>query len=80
MRIDSAHGTSASASTSASWPGPSRTSPSACTTARGVTHDYEGDAEFSLLPTGSPALDAAVAEVIPAGTVPVRELRSASRP
>jgi long-chain fatty acid transport protein len=36
----------------------------------GVTHDYEGDAEFSLLPTGSPALDAAVADVIPAGTVP----------
>ena len=38
----------------------------------GVTHDYQGEAEFSLLPTGSPALDAAVAEVIPAGTLPVR--------
>lgn len=38
----------------------------------GVTHDYRGDAEFSLLPTGSPALDAAVAAVIPAGTLPVR--------
>lgn len=38
----------------------------------GVTHDYRGEAEFSLLPTGSPALDAAVAEVIPAGTLPVR--------
>jgi long-chain fatty acid transport protein len=38
----------------------------------GVTHDYEGDAEFSLLPTGSAALDAAVAEVIPAGTLPFR--------
>jgi long-chain fatty acid transport protein len=38
----------------------------------GVTHDYQGEAEFSLLPTGSPALDAAVAEVIPAGVLPVR--------
>jgi long-chain fatty acid transport protein len=38
----------------------------------GVTQNYQGDAEFSLLPTGSPALDAAVAEVIPAGSVPVR--------
>lgn len=38
----------------------------------GVTHNYQGDAEFSLLPTGSPALDAAVASVIPAGTVAVR--------
>jgi long-chain fatty acid transport protein len=38
----------------------------------GVTHDYRGEAEFSLIPTGSPALDAAVAEVIPAGTLPAR--------
>lgn len=38
----------------------------------GVTHAYQGDAEFSLLPTGSPALDAAVAEIIPAGALPVR--------
>jgi long-chain fatty acid transport protein len=38
----------------------------------GVTHNYQGEAEFSLLPTGSPALDAAVAAVIPAGAVPVR--------
>lgn len=38
----------------------------------GVTHDYRGEAEFSLLPTGSPELDAAVAEIIPAGTLPVR--------
>jgi long-chain fatty acid transport protein len=38
----------------------------------GVTHNYQGDAEFSLLPTGSPALDAAVAAIIPAGTLPVR--------
>ena len=38
----------------------------------GATHNYRGEAEFSLLPTGSPALDAAVAEVIPAGTLPVR--------
>jgi len=37
-----------------------------------VTHHYRGDAEFSLLPTGSPALDAAVAAVIPKGTLPVR--------
>lgn len=36
----------------------------------GVTHNYQGDAEFSLIPTGSPALDAAVAELIPAGTLP----------
>ena len=38
----------------------------------GVAHDYHGEAEFSLLPTGSGALDAAVAEVIPAGTLPAR--------
>jgi long-chain fatty acid transport protein len=38
----------------------------------GVAHGYQGEAEFSLLPTGSPALDAAVAAVIPAGTLPVR--------
>ena len=38
----------------------------------GVTQNYQGDAEFSLLPTGSPALDAAVADVIPAGALPVR--------
>ena len=38
----------------------------------GVTHDYRGEAEFSLLPTGSPELDAAVADIIPAGTLPVR--------
>jgi long-chain fatty acid transport protein len=38
----------------------------------GVTHNYQGDAEFSLLPTGSPDLDAAVAEIIPAGTLPFR--------
>ena len=37
-----------------------------------VKHDYDGEAEFSLLPTGSPALDAAVADLIPPGTVPVR--------
>jgi long-chain fatty acid transport protein len=37
-----------------------------------VSHTYDGEAEFSLLPTGSPALDAAVAELIPPGTVPVR--------
>mgnify|MGYP001336771322 CR=1 FL=1 len=38
----------------------------------GVSHNYQGDAEFSLIPTGSPALDAAVAELIPAGTLPFR--------
>ena len=38
----------------------------------GVTHNYQGDAEFSLLPTGSAELDAAVAEIIPAGTLPFR--------
>jgi long-chain fatty acid transport protein len=38
----------------------------------GVTHRYRGEAEYSLLPTGSPALDAAVAQVIPAGTLPAR--------
>ena len=38
----------------------------------GITHEYQGDAEFSLLPTGSAALDAAVAELIPAGTLPFR--------
>jgi long-chain fatty acid transport protein len=36
----------------------------------GVKHTHEGSAEFSLIPTGSAALDAAVAEVIPAGTLP----------
>ena len=45
----------------------------------GVTHDYEGDAEFSLLPTGSPALDAAVADVIPAGDRALSRARSAFR-
>jgi long-chain fatty acid transport protein len=38
----------------------------------GVRQTYQGDAEFSLLPTGSPALDAAVAAAFPAGAVPVR--------
>jgi long-chain fatty acid transport protein len=38
----------------------------------GASHDYKAEAEFSLLPTGSPALDAAVAGVIPAGTLPAR--------
>jgi long-chain fatty acid transport protein len=38
----------------------------------GVTQSYQGDADFSLLPTGSAALDAAVAGIIPAGTLPVR--------
>ena len=36
-----------------------------------VTHDFHGTAEFSLIPTGVAALDAAVAEVIPAGALPV---------
>jgi long-chain fatty acid transport protein len=36
----------------------------------GVTHNYQGDAEFSLLPTGSADLDAAVADIIPAGALP----------
>jgi long-chain fatty acid transport protein len=38
----------------------------------GVNHRYQGDAEFSLIPTGSAELDAVVAEIIPAGTLPVR--------
>jgi long-chain fatty acid transport protein len=38
----------------------------------GVTHGYRADAEFSLLPTGSAPLDAAVAEFIPAGALAAR--------
>jgi long-chain fatty acid transport protein len=37
-----------------------------------IRHDFHGTAEFSLIPTGVPALDAAVAAVIPAGSLPVR--------
>ena len=36
-----------------------------------VAHDFRGTAEFSLIPTGVPALDAAVAAVIPAGALAV---------
>ena len=37
----------------------------------GVTHSYRGTAEFSLIPTGVPALDQAAAEALPAGGVAV---------
>ena len=37
----------------------------------GVSHSYRGTAEFALLPTGVPALDAAAAAALPAGAVGV---------